>query len=477
VTVSTTQSSSVMLGNGVTTSFSFSFNNAVPSGQSASQASYTVIYTSPTGVETTLASSAYTLAFNAAAAGSLWGNGGTLTYPTVGSPIANGSTLTLIRTFPLTQTTTISNQGDFSPQVIEEMGDTLEMQIQQLNNRTTQWRGTWMSGVVYNPGDIVQDGANGAATNNYYICLIGNTSGVWLTDLGAGDWTLSVQATVPTALTALTGDVTGTGTGTIATTIGANKVTNAKLAQTPGLTILGNNTAGTANVSSLTIAQVNTALGSFVSVNVQKFAASATYTPSAGMVWCSIEVWGGGGGGGGGETTTSGSCGGGGAGGYDKLVASAATIGASQSVTIGAGGLAGSNTGGTGGTGGTTSVGALVQATGGTGGIGNTGSAGVAGGAGGVGSGGSYSATGQPGGPGPYANAVAVWFTGAGGATSLGGNGASQIYTSGNISIAGANAVANSGSGGSGAGFYGSSTQRAGGVGGSGYVVITEYIS
>jgi len=211
-----------MLGNGVTTSFSWSFNNAVPTGQSTSEASYTVIYTSPTGVETTLAASTYTLSFTAAAVGSLWGNGGTLLYPLTGSPIASGSTLTLIRTFPLTQTTTISNQGDVSPQVIEEMGDTLEMQIQQVNNRTTQWRGTWLSGVVYNPGDIVQDGANGAGTNNWYLCLVGNTSGTWSTDLAAGDWTLSVQATAPTTNQPITlsGAVTGTGQTTISTSFG-----------------------------------------------------------------------------------------------------------------------------------------------------------------------------------------------------------------------------------------------------------------
>lgn len=59
---------------------------------------------------------------------------------------------------------------------------------------------------------------------------------------------------------ALTGDVT-TSAGAVATTIAANAVTNAKLAQMPTVTIKGNNTGGTANALDLTVAQVNTMLG------------------------------------------------------------------------------------------------------------------------------------------------------------------------------------------------------------------------
>src|SRR6266404_4495844 len=91
-------------------------------------------------------------------------------------------------------------------------------------------------------------------------------------------------------------------------------------------------------------------------VSVQKFTGSGTYTPTSGMVYCIIECVGGGGGGGGtgaaGATTLIIGAGGGGSGGYSRLMASAATIGASKIVTVGAlggGGSAGANAGTAGG--------------------------------------------------------------------------------------------------------------------------------
>lgn len=59
----------------------------------------------------------------------------------------------------------------------------------------------------------------------------------------------------------LTGDVTGSGTGSFAATIAADAVTNAKLADMATLTIKGNNTGGTANPLDLSVAQVQSMLG------------------------------------------------------------------------------------------------------------------------------------------------------------------------------------------------------------------------
>jgi hypothetical protein len=143
----------------------------------------------------------------------------------------------------------------------------------------------------------------------------------------------------------------------------------------------------------------------FSSVNVQTFTTSGTYTPTVGMLYCQIEVIGAGGGGGGCYTnsgvTISGG-GGGGGGGYARGNFTAAAIGATQVVTVGAAGTAGAaNSPAPGGTGGTSSVGALISATGGIGGFpGSNGGTqnSVPGSAGGLGIGGNFQTHGSPGG-------------------------------------------------------------------------------
>lgn len=187
MTVSTSQSSEIFLGNGATNTFTFSFIGVAAED-------IQVIYSNPPSGPITLLPSQYTLFLNPAAAGSLWGVGGTVTYPVSGSPIPDGSTLTISRILPLTQTTSISNQGNFYPQAIEQALDKLEMQIQQTSDRTVQWRGTWTTDTSYTVGDIVQDGINGADTGNYYMCILANTSGTWSTDLTNGDWQLIIDS-------------------------------------------------------------------------------------------------------------------------------------------------------------------------------------------------------------------------------------------------------------------------------------------
>lgn len=181
MTISTSQASEIFLGNGVTTSFSFTF---IASAAELIEVSYMDL----TGNITVLNPSQYTIFVNPAATGSLWGIGGTVTYPTVGTPIAAGTSLTVTRVRPFVQETSISNQGPFFPIVIEAALDILEMQLQQIAARTGQFRGIWATDVLYNYADIVQDGINGANTSNYYFCTLTNTSGTWSADLANGDW-------------------------------------------------------------------------------------------------------------------------------------------------------------------------------------------------------------------------------------------------------------------------------------------------
>ncbi len=186
MTISTTQSIVTLGGNGLTDTFDFPFV--------ADSAEFIeVTYTDSSGNITILAPYQYTLFLNPPAVGQIWGVGGTVTYPLVGSPIENGTTLSIQRLLPLTQETSISNQGDFAPQSIEAALDTLEMQIQQVSARTGQFRGTWATGVLYNFGDYVIDGLNGSDTLNYYMALQTNTSSVWATDLANGYWTVVID--------------------------------------------------------------------------------------------------------------------------------------------------------------------------------------------------------------------------------------------------------------------------------------------
>lgn len=187
MTVSTSQASEIFLGNGATNTFTFSFIGVAAED-------IQVVYSNPPTGQITLLPSQYTLFLNPAAAGSLWSVGGTVTYPTSGTPIPDGSTLTISRILPFTQTTSISNQGNFYPQAIEQALDKLEMQIQQISGRTGLFRGIWVTNADYSFGDYVQDGIYGNDTGNYYMCILANTSGTWSTDLTNGDWQLVIDS-------------------------------------------------------------------------------------------------------------------------------------------------------------------------------------------------------------------------------------------------------------------------------------------
>lgn len=162
-------------------------------------------------------------------------------------------------------------------------------------------------------------------------------------------------------ITALTGDVTASGSGSVAATIANNAVTLAKLATQAANTVLTNATAGTAvptalslgastvlgrdssgNISALTLSGLTAISGVLTASGgglkgIQYFSASGTYTKTTGTTSAIIFCQGGGGGGGGD----------GGAGG----VGGASSFGSQCSANGGAGGVFdGAGTGGAGGT-------------------------------------------------------------------------------------------------------------------------------
>ena len=214
----------------------------------------------------------------------------------------------------------------------------------------------------------------------------------------------------------------------------------------------------------------------FNTVVVQTFTSSGTYTPTANMKYCTIEVVGGGGGTGGCVAPTSGNGNvgsGGGGGGYARKTVSAATIGASQAVTVGTGGTAGNTSGTNGGAGGTSSVGSIVSATGGAGGGGANFSGTIfldQGVLGGVGSGGDINCHGGP-------STSSLYYAGgclcsSGGNSYFGGGAPGTAFYANSIP---GTAGTTYGGGASGGGAVYNTGAVAGAVGGAGVVIITEY--
>lgn len=208
---------------------------------------------------------------------------------------------------------------------------------------------------------------------------------------------------------------------------------------------------------------------------IQVFTSSGTYTPTTGMEYCMIECVGSGAGGGGvAQSTGAAQGGGGGGGGYSRKLATAAQVGASQTVTIangGTGGSAGNNAGNAPAS--DTSVGTLCigksPTAGGGGAAAN--SSGV-GGAAGVSGTGDFTVPGEPGRHGTFTSLTTITPNGgAGGNSGLHfGYGATAGF-----STFGGNTGGLYGGGGGGGSSSNNSAAAGGGAGGKGIVIITEY--
>jgi hypothetical protein len=229
-----------------------------------------------------------------------------------------------------------------------------------------------------------------------------------------------------------------------------------------------------ANATFPTLNQSTTGTASGSLINIQVLISGTTYTPTAGTGKAIIHMVGGGGGGGGssGSNSNVGAAAGGGSGGY--LIKYVSNISGTYTYAIGAAGTAGANTGAAGGNGGNTTFtngGTTYTAFGGTGGTGQTAGTALAitaGGAGGVVStNGDLNDGGDPGANGIRLSGT-VGVSGGGGSSPFGGGGAA-------LSAAGAgNDGTGRGGGGSGA-LSTANTNRAGGAGTAGVIIIYEY--
>ena len=129
MSLSSTTNKVIYNGNGATNTWPFSFP-VLEAGHLAA------IFTGGDGIETVLSASLYSVDGIGDPAG------GSVTCPLLGSPIATpiptGTKLTLLRTVPYTQTTVLSNQGGYYPEVVERRFDQIYMALQQLEERVSR---------------------------------------------------------------------------------------------------------------------------------------------------------------------------------------------------------------------------------------------------------------------------------------------------------------------------------------------------
>lgn len=217
-----------------------------------------------------------------------------------------------------------------------------------------------------------------------------------------------------------------------------------------------------------------------ISANIVVYAANATYTPPANLLYAIVECVGGGAAGGGAATTTGISVGAGGSGGsYTRSVFAYASLTPNVAITIGSGGTGVS--GANGNAGGSTTFGALVTAPGGSGGglaTSTTGATGVNGASPGSAPTGTvvFSSRGQSGETAFGIGTGTLWGqSGRGGQSLIGPSSGGAVFTNGTGTATGGNGV-DPGSGGGGS-VVQNSTAVVGGDGVAGYVVITELLS
>jgi hypothetical protein len=287
-------------------------------------------------------------------------------------------------------------------------------------------------------------------------------------------WTYDFDPASGIARATYVGEVAFTGGGPGVTSFnsraGAVTLQLADLTTLPAIVSFDGRT-GAVSLTAADVSGVGGMLG-FV-ITTQFFAATGTYTPPSGLVAAIVEVVGGGGSGGPvvGAASRYGGAGGGGSGGYSRSILTAAQIGASQPALVGAGGVA-TTTAGQNGT--VSQLGPLVIALGGSSGYSFDGSANL--GARGLGAGigtGTVALPGSAGQSGFAGSGNTYIYGGSGGAIMGGGVSGPPLSVSNNWT--GTSALPNTGAGGVGAATNNFAANAAGGNGGSGWILVTEF--
>lgn len=384
------------------------------------------------------------------------GDGSTGTVTMVTAP-ASTETLVLVLDPPRTQTTNLVSGDGLDMESIEDRMDKLTLMVQRLDDRLDR-------AVRLKDGDPI------SALSAVTTAALRRGKTVMFEDTAGADLTVGT----PTSSTVVAASETASGIAELATQTETNTGTDDNRTVTPlklhAGTIINALTAETAPDvadtariydASESIDNKITLTNLVPAMNHQIFTATGSFAKSSVPGHIShiiVHVWGAGGGGGGADTDGFRAVGGGG-GGYSRERIAVSALAASETVTVGAGGTAGTSaaTPGAGGAGGTSSFGTtpFCSATGGAGGTaGVTGI--MAGVAGGAGSGGDLNLTG---GDSPTKQSDTL-------SGSEGGDGAFGGGTGAKLNVSTAGRVP--GGGGSGGNHSGGN----GGTGGAGLVIV-----
>lgn len=155
MTVNTTSVRDTYLGNGVATQFSYNFKII---DQTQMVVELTLL---STGAITTLNDSQYSVT-------GIGTDGGVVTYPLSGSPLASTYSITIRREVALTQDTVFTNQTTYYPDVVEQTFDVLTMEVQQVQDEVDR-------ALVLGPTDI--DGSGSYRANGNRIQDLGAPTG------------------------------------------------------------------------------------------------------------------------------------------------------------------------------------------------------------------------------------------------------------------------------------------------------------
>lgn len=147
MTVNDQASRIVVAGTGAQTQFGFGFIGVAPTYIS-------VLYTDPAGNQARLTQgpgpTQYQVVLNQPVPGAVWGLGGTVTYVPGGVPIPPGSTLTIMRTLPLIQPVSLTNEGS-----LETLGSGAEAAVDRAVMGMQQDADRLSRAIVANPSNTV----------------------------------------------------------------------------------------------------------------------------------------------------------------------------------------------------------------------------------------------------------------------------------------------------------------------------------